>query len=337
MAEASNDIASLFRSALGEFNTGQPLGLAVSGGGDSVALLHLAFDWAAERDIVLRVATVDHRLRPESRNEAAFVQAICTDLGVSHATLTLSGLQDGSGNLSARARNARYDALSGWACDSGVDEVLLGHTMDDQAETVLMRLARGSGAEGLSGMSTSMIWGGVQFRRPLLSLKRQQLRDWLVQNGREWIEDPTNDDLTYDRVKARAALTKLAPMGITIDGLSNTADRLARQREVLEAATKDLEKQVVSASSDGLILNRARLRSALSDTAMRVLANAILRVGGGYYKPRTRSLKPLYDRILSSEETTITLGHCLLVLNPEDVCIKPEGQHSTVNRSRYVP
>lgn len=334
MADASDDIASLFRSALGESNTGQPLGLAVSGGGDSVALLHLAFDWATKRDVALHVATVDHGLRPESRNEAVFVQAICTDLGASHATLTLSGLQDGSGNLSARARDARYYELSRWASSSGLDEVLLGHTMDDQAETVLMRLARGSGVEGLSGMAPVINWGGIQFRRPLLQLKRQQLRDWLVGHERRWIEDPTNDDLAYDRVKARAALTALAPMGITIDGLSDTADRLLRQRDVLEAATKDLELSVVSTSSDGLVLDRTGMRSALPDTAMRVLANAVLRVGGGFYKPRFRSLKPLYERILSSEKTTITLGHCLLVLNSDSITVRPENRESTRNASK---
>ena len=299
------------------------LGVAVSGGGDSLAVLALARDWVAASGAALLAATVDHGLRAESRAEAEHVAKACAAWAIPHEILTLGALS-GPGNLSAKARNARYDALSGWAEHHDLSAVLLGHTMDDQAETILMRLARGSGAEGLSGMASEMHWDGVRYLRPVLTQRRDTLRTWLHTRGIAWIDDPTNQDDGYDRVKARQALEVLAPLGIDVPGLSATADRLARQRRVLEGAAADLIVTACRFDGDTATLDRATLRTALDDTVMRVLAGMLQKVGGNPYRPRFRALEPLYRQIVSDAQTTVTLAHCLVRLQPETITIVPE-------------
>lgn len=288
-----------------------------------MALLALARDWADGAGSKLIAATVDHGLRAESADEAELVAQFCATCEIPHRTLTLSGLT-GSGNLAARAREARYDALAEWATRSGARTVLLGHTMDDQAETVLMRLGRGSGVEGLSGMPDHMHWRGVEFLRPLLGLRRTALRALLVERGIHWVEDPTNSDPAYDRVKARSALDVLEPLGISVEGLSATADRLARQRRVLEADADRLSDATTSESDGITCLRRSQLRMALPDTAMRLIARTLMEVGGNPYRPRFHSLEPLYQRIVSDEETTTTLANCLIRLGTEHVAFSRE-------------
>ncbi len=125
-----------------------PLGIAVSGGSDSLALLHLMVEWGRAP---LRCVTVDHRLRDASAEEAAQVAEICAALGIAHDTLTWDGW-DGQGNLAAEARRARYALLADWAVTHGLTGIALGHTQDDIAETLLMRLARRAGVDGLAAM-----------------------------------------------------------------------------------------------------------------------------------------------------------------------------------------
>jgi len=177
-----------------------PLGVAISGGGDSTALLLLLH---AARRAVLAV-TVDHGLRPESAAEAAAVGALCAARGIPHDTLVWAEGPE-SGNLQARARQARRRLIADWARGRGIGDVALGHTLDDQAETVLLRLARGSGVDGLAAMAAVAEGDGVRWHRPLLGIGRGALRDWLRGEGVAWIDDPSNEDPRFDRVRVRAA------------------------------------------------------------------------------------------------------------------------------------
>jgi tRNA(Ile)-lysidine synthase len=167
----------------------QHIGLAVSGGGDSVAMLWLVAPWAKARGVPVSVATVDHGLRPEAAEEARFVEELCREVGVPHDTLRWTGW-NGRGNLQARAREARRRLLTEWAKERGVDAVLLAHTQDDQAETFLLRLARGSGVDGLSGITQEMVEKGLCWHRPLLSESRAALRAYLGRMGRHWSTIP---------------------------------------------------------------------------------------------------------------------------------------------------
>lgn len=187
------------------------IGIAVSGGPDSLALLLLA---AAARPGQVEAATVDHGLRAESRAEAEAVARICSQLGVSHQTLTVAWDKLPTSNIQAQARERRYDQLSIWALDRQLRAVCTGHHADDQAETVLMRLARGSGVAGLAGarpwvplaMSGEHGEQQVYLVRPVRKWRRIELTA-IVQLARiEAVDDPSNADERYDRTRARALL-----------------------------------------------------------------------------------------------------------------------------------
>ncbi|MHA1529437.1 MAG: tRNA lysidine(34) synthetase TilS [Alphaproteobacteria bacterium] len=288
-------------------------GIAVSGGGDSTALLIVAARWAGERGRTIAAATVDHGLRAESAAEAAGVAALCARLGIAHQILRTGNLRDVGGNLSAAAREARFSLLGDWARARGLSAVLLGHTMDDQAETVLMRLARGSGAEGLSAMQARSQRSGVLWLRPLLGVRRDALRAILRAGGTGWIEDPSNEDTKYDRVKARRALAALAPLGIDVEGLARTAWHLRRQRRVLERAMDDLARRARCWGELGeLRLDLAAMAGDEPDTALRLLADSLVRVSGAVYRPRFRALWEVLDRVLSGEDAATTLSGCLI-------------------------
>ena len=229
------------------------LAVAVSGGGDSLALLGLACDWASENDCRIHALTVDHGLRPEAGDEARMVAREALRMGAMHDTLHWQGW-DGRGNLQAAARAARYRLLSEHCERERIGAILLGHTQDDQAETVLMRLARGSGVDGLSAMSEGR-FGKDFLLRPLLDATRDELRVWLTRQGMRWSEDPSNDDPRFDRVRARRLLKQLIPFGLDAARLSETASAMARARQALVARAVDVAREVVAEQSGILMFD----------------------------------------------------------------------------------
>jgi tRNA(Ile)-lysidine synthase len=206
-----------------------PIGIAVSGGPDSLALLLLA---QAAYPGTAQAATLDHGLRPESAEEAAFVAAVCQGLGVPHAVLHPA--EPITGNLQSAARRERYAALEQWRGARRLDWVLTAHHADDQAETLLMRLNRGSGVGGLSGIRP--VYGRVA--RPLLGWAREELAQIVRDAGIEAVADPGNADERFDRVRIRG---RLAETGwIDRAGLVRSAEALAEADEALEWTTDRL-------------------------------------------------------------------------------------------------
>lgn len=292
------------------------LGVAVSGGGDSVALLHLLAEWSAESGTALRAVTVDHGLRPEAATEAEDVARTCAALAIGHDVLRWTGW-DGRGNLPDQARRARYRLMSDWARAWDIGDVALGHTADDQAETFLMRLARGSGVDGLAAMLPVRAKDGVRWHRPLLAARREELRDWLRQREIVWVEDPTNDDPTYDRVRVRQALAVLAPLGIGVEGMFATAERLRQASDALRHAARDLARVAVKGEGGGLVIDRARLEAAPADLRDRLLAQALIWVSGADYRPRYQSLSQIRAGIAAGKPTTL-MG-CLILPRKAEV------------------
>ena len=230
------------------------IALAVSGGGDSMAMLALAHGWARVMGVGLAVVTVDHGLRDGSAAEAAMVARECAALGHAHATLRWHW--DGTGNLQDAARDARLRLIDGWRGD--IAHVLFAHTRDDQAETVLLRLARGSGVDGLSAMSDrrrvtpATPARGFWQIRPLLEEARADLRHHADTLRLPYVDDPSNDDPRFQRVRARQALAVLADLGVTPEALSDTARRLTRARDALVArAVSVLPDLLRSGAGDG--------------------------------------------------------------------------------------
>ncbi len=281
------------------------IGLAVSGGGDSMAMLALAHNWTRTWGLRLRVVTVDHGLRDESAAEARMVAAECATLGHPHDTLRWHW--DGRGNVMAAARAGRLQLIGAWA--GGTRHVLMAHTRDDVAETFLMRLARGSGLDGLSAMAPKREvpagkgHDGFTLLRPCLGMSRAELRHYIRVLQVPWVEDPTNEDPSYDRARTRRQLDLLAEAGIDADKLAATALRLARARHALERRTAEAaarlatEGQAQGVPTGELVLDRDDFAALDRETRSRLLAGALRYVGGDAYAPRADPLEALLDRV----------------------------------------
>ncbi len=231
----SPDLVARFRSDL-EALAGEPerLGLAVSGGPDSFALLLLA---NAALPGTVEAATIDHRLRPESAAEALQVADICSRIGVPHSLLPVSVPTGGDG-LQGEARKVRYAALAGWAQARGLALIATGHHADDQAETLLMRLRRGSGVGGLAGIRARRMEEGVTIIRPLLGWTKAELVHLVGAAGIDPVDDPSNRDARFDRTAIRSLLA--CDHGFEPHRLARTAAALAEADEALDWAAEAL-------------------------------------------------------------------------------------------------
>ena len=270
------------------------LGVAVSGGGDSMACLDLMLWHGRELGFPVEAVTVDHGLRAEAKDEIALVAAFCAERGVPHSVLHWDW--DGTGNLQAEARAARYRLISDWARERGIDCVALGHTQDDVAETFLMRLARASGIDGLSAMERRFERNGVTWIRPILGAGRKDWRRYLKRHGISWADDPSNDDEGFDRVKARKALKKLAPLGIDARTLTSVANNLYIARSALDAVVRDIARGYVEEDRGDLILPSDLPeddRMIPHEIMYRLRRAAILWVSGGEYAPRSDAMNEL--------------------------------------------
>ncbi len=286
------------------------LGVAVSGGSDSTALLLLLHQRAGARGCRLRAVSVDHGLRPEAAAEIGGVARLCRELGVGHDTLRWRA-GAGGGNLQDRARRARYRLIADWARERDVGAVALGHTLDDQAETVLMRLARGAGVDGLSAMAPQRRAHGVRWLRPLLGLRRAGLRAWLESRGVGWSEDPSNADMRFARVRMRRALAELAPLGISPEGLAATAARMVQTRAALERQTQEAARALARVRAGAVFLDSAALEALPDEIRRRLLGHALRWVSGADYPPRQRSLDALEAAL--RDRVRHTLHGCLML------------------------
>jgi len=285
------------------------LGVAVSGGGDSVALLHLLHDWHRNGGPGLHVATVDHGLRAEAATEAADVARLCADLGMPHDTLHWRD-RDTTGNLPDHARRARYALLATWAQTHGITDIALGHTEDDLAETFVMRLARGAGVDGLAAMRDRWRQGSVTFHRPLLGVSRAKLRDLLRGRGADWAEDPTNSDPSYERARVRDGLPALAGMGLDATALAGAARRLAQARRALDEIAREKAGGIVRIASGDVLIDRAGLAALPDEVARRILCAALAWINGAGYGPRGAAMTTFLQAARAGE--AMTLQGCLL-------------------------
>lgn len=301
-------LLALARSAFG-LPPPAVIGVAVSGGGDSMALLHLLARVQAARGGSVRAATVDHRLRPGSAGEARFVARAAAALGVAHETLVWNH-GEVSDNLADAARRARYGLIAGWARRTGILHVAVGHTADDRAETFLMELAREAGIDGLAAMRESWRAAGITWARPLLPVGRETLRDYLRRHGMEWVEDPTNEDLRYQRARARRALAALAPLGITAGGLAHVAANLALARADLVELALRTAAGIARTDAGEVCFDRAGWMGAGNDTRRRLLIAALRWVGAADHAPRAAQLARLEAAI--GEGRGATLAGCRL-------------------------
>ena len=265
-------------------------------------MLTLAHNWTRVWGVRLRVVTVDHGLRPESADEAAMVAGECATLGWPHTTLRWHW--DGAGNKMDAARRGRLALIDEWR--GALSHVLMAHTRDDVAETFLMRLARGSGVDGLAAMSARREVGGMQVLRPCLDMGRAELRHYLTVLRTPWAEDPSNEDPAYGRVRMRRLLSELQAEGLGSDTLADTAARLRDDRVALAMRAATIWDAVGRQTGWGGLMLAPDWYEQLETATQRRLLSAMLRfVSGAEYAPRAEALEGLRDRLVSGGGGTL--------------------------------
>jgi tRNA(Ile)-lysidine synthase len=290
---------------------GTSIGIAVSGGPDSLALLLLA---AETRPGQVEAATVDHALRPESRGEAETVAELCERLGVPHRILTADWDEKPKTGIQERARLMRYRLLGQWARERGFAAILTAHHLDDQAETFLMRLSRGAGVKGLAGMRPIARGAGasVAVVRPLLGWRHSELEEVCAAAAVKPVHDPSNADEQFERVRIRKALADtdwLEPAAV-----AQSASHLAEADAALHWAT-DLEWRRSVTRGGGEIVYKPG--EAPREIGRRIIRRALLALAteGAGVEPRGREL----DQILAALRTgrRATLRGVLCTGGPE--------------------
>jgi len=298
--------------------------VAVSGGGDSLALLLLLRDFLEQQPSLkldILAVTVDHGLRPEAADEARQVARLCAELGIRHRTMRWDEPKPRTG-ISDAARQARQRLLVEAATDAGADIILLGHTADDQAETTQMRLARGTG-RGLAGIAPATLYDRrVWFVRPLLNMRREELRNYLRSRAVSWIDDPSNTDPHYERVRVRQALTEA-----DIAHLLARARAAADERERLGAVVADWIRQHVSLCSQGLFrLPLRELREMPEDARLYLLRVLLAVAGGAAHFPDEASTLELLKAVLGDARRA-TLSRSVVARNRDHLYVHRESRN----------
>ena len=321
--------------------------LAVSGGADSMAMLHLVACWAKrhpKQGRKLVVATVDHGLRPQSRSEAEWVGEAASALLFAHEILIWRGPKPATGVQDA-ARDARYRLLSELAQryrPSGPVAVVTAHTEDDQAETFLMRLARGSGLDGLAAMSASRSLdrdADCRLVRPLLAVAGARLEATLQAADLPWIEDPSNDCDRFERVRLRKAAAALSELGLSPDKIALSAGRLARARAALDVAAAALQIAARLDLQGGVYasLDVQTFLGAPEEVRLRLLARLITAFGGRSEPARLAKLESLLARLAGPEFRSATLGGAMVVRGEDEIHVFREAGRSGLPEIELAP
>jgi tRNA(Ile)-lysidine synthase len=290
---------------------------AVSGGPDSIAMMHLLARWGSERRPPILVATVDHGLRPEAAEEAIFVAREAAALGLSHRTLVWTGAKPTTG-LQDAAREARYRLLIEHAREAGASHLVTAHTQDDQAETILMRLAKGSGLKGLKGMRRELERDGIIHARPLLDWPKARLVDLCRRNGWAFVSDPSNADERFTRVRWRRLMPLLAEEGLTAGRLARLGERAAQADEALETkARQALEAAILEMGEGEISIRAACFVDEPFEIGLRMLEQALSRIG--LESSRLQRLETCLERLRAAvpagESLRLTIAGALLQLD----------------------
>jgi tRNA(Ile)-lysidine synthase len=307
--------------------------VAVSGGSDSVALALLTKQWCdrhAAQNATVIALTVDHRLRPESTAEAEQVAKWMAQYPIPHRILTWQhdGIATLTGNLLAEARKARYQLLSDYCTQHALTALLIGHSEDDQAETIALRQERRAGAVGLAGISARSIWAGIPVLRPLLATSRHILQEFLTANHQPWLSDPSNENPHFARIRIRQALQNNPSAR---NNLLQRGKEMAQERQKIEQDFLDFaEKSVRWYPPHPLAITRADWQNLMPEKAADALSRLLVAVSGRDYPPRYRELERLAQH-LHEPRGKATLSCCIIQWNETSILIHPERVDKSKN------
>ncbi|WP_454687025.1 tRNA lysidine(34) synthetase TilS [Agrobacterium leguminum] len=296
------------RSFVENLHTPAHILVAISGGSDSTGLLLALHEAMAEMDrdgLRLSAVTVDHALRAESADEAGKVAMLCAELGIPHVTRRWDGAKPASG-LSEASRLARYRLIAEVARETGADLVVTGHTIGDQRETVAMRAARSGGSDnlGLSGMADAVLYGGRHWiMRPFLMCERQAIRDYVSSRSRGWLDDPSNENTRYERVRVRQALSVSA---VRIDAETSLKRQALSETTAtfLRGHTQVFHAALARLAGDSVNPDLPEFRHGL--------AALIATLGGRAYFPAASNMERVLEFLKAAENGRLTVGRVLL-------------------------
>ncbi len=327
----SADIAALFAPVSGQ----ETLGLAVSGGPDSLALMLLAARWSRETGgPALHVYTVDHGLRAEAEMEAKMVAREAGALGLPATILRWEGEKPSTG-VQAAARAARYQLLAKAMAADGVGLVCTAHHLGDQAETVLMRLAHGSGIDGMRGMDRISRVEGCEVVRPLLGVRPEVLRDVVSAAGLRAADDPSNTNDHYERVRWRMMLPALEALGLTLERLGTFARRMDEASVLIhEQATIAYSDVAEPLAASAMRLDASRFATLNPAVATAVLGQALGAVGDNGRPPPLAPVELLARRLQQPDPLKgLTLHGCLVTRDGDSVLLRKEPPRRTARKA----
>ena len=297
------------------------IAVAVSGGADSLCLSFLLYEWALKKNIKLYAFTVDHGLRKESANEAKYVHQVLTQKGVCHQTLLWKGKKP-TVSVEEKARQARYDLLFEACRKKKVEFLCLAHHQNDQAETFWLRLIRSSGVDGLSAMQPKVQRQRIFLLRPLLDFSREEIQKTLKNRFNvSWVEDPSNQQRIFERVRLRQFQKQLDELGLTASAVALSAKRLMRARNALECMTERFMAEYTKRSPAGFIfVNGKAFAEQPQEIKLRVLDKSLSYVIGEGYIPHMAQL----EAFLQKMPCRLTLNDCQIVCVKKGFFVCPE-------------
>lgn len=303
---------------------GKKMAVAVSGGVDSVCLLH----WLVEIGADIVCLHVNHNLRTAAKTEEKYVRDLCRKLNVPCHIFHWTGAKPDSG-IEAAARAARYKFMTDFCHENNIKYLLTAHQADDQIETFLMNLGRGSGVFGLAAMQPVAERDGIQIVRPLLKVSREELQNYCDARGIMYFHDEMNNDARYTRIRIRQNRHLLHDMlGISDERILLAIENLGRARD---AIANDIDKLVDDVIGNEFAMFRdSFLFDLMPDIRLKFIGTLIQKIGGDNYQPRLNSLERALDKLHG--DCKFTLGHCTLRRLGTRILIVPEGAKTTFRK-----
>ncbi|MGH1350267.1 MAG: tRNA lysidine(34) synthetase TilS [Methyloligellaceae bacterium] len=292
--------------------------LAVSGGADSIALMWLLKSWQETRQASqspypeIHILTVDHGIRPESQHEVLWVRQQAEKLGFPVEVLRWCG-EKARSSIQEKARDARYQLMSEWCRARHIPAIITAHHLDDQAETLIMRLARGSGVDGLAAISNITYLHDILLIRPLLEVPKQDLISYLNTLGAEWIEDPSNDNEDFERVRIRNALPALSDLGLQAPAIARSAKRVRRASTALDYYAKQHLIQLCRLEPEGYaVIDRNAVMGLPAEISLRCLTRIVHLVGGKVQAPSMQKMENLHEQLGSLQSEDASVSGCIV-------------------------
>jgi tRNA(Ile)-lysidine synthase len=308
------------------------IAVAVSGGADSMALCLLLADWAKKNQHNIVALTVDHGLRKNAAKEALEVSKWLAVWGINHKILSWDGDKPITG-VQAAARNARYSLMAQWCRENKFTVLMTAHHLEDQVETFLLRAERGSGLDGLASMSPVVGLEGVVLIRPLLDVSKAFLRKFLIERQQIWIEDPSNNNLIFQRTKVRRLVARLGRQGLLPRTILGLVGHFANLRQQFSEIVNVFFERAVRILPESYGVVHLEALKHLPDPIMeRVLVQIIAKLSGNIYPPRRERVKHSMEKIKSFEMSNFTLGGCWFVFEGSKVIVCRDQRSVTVKQ-----